>query len=294
MTTFVDGQTVIEAAWLNSVDALLTPGGIAASDVSITTISTIAATDVQGALAEIVAEKQPLDDELTALATSTAAANKIPYFTGTTTAGTLDWNSATALANSATTISSNTVIKAAIDAMDIDTQVAPSTSGNVMTSNGTIWTSKNKTKVYSYTGTGGIASAGASTAVTATTPALDNTIPQNTEGAALLDVTISCAVGDVIEVSVLAPYSISAGTGITGMLFVDSVADAIYAATTVTGTGTWADILMLRTFFTATGTSHTFKCRASTSGASTITFNTTSSAATLGGVVKSVITAQVI
>ena len=82
-TTFVDGQTVIEADWLNDVDAVVYgAGGIAASNVPITTISTIAATDVQAALAEIVAEKQPKDDLLTAIAGQTTAANKLQGYSG--------------------------------------------------------------------------------------------------------------------------------------------------------------------------------------------------------------------
>ena len=48
----------------------------------------IAATTVQAAINELDAEKQPLDTELTALATTTSAADKVPYFTGSGTATT--------------------------------------------------------------------------------------------------------------------------------------------------------------------------------------------------------------
>ena len=74
-TNFVDGQTVISADWLNDVnEAVYNPASITlpATSVTTTAISGISATDVQGVLAEIVAEKQPLNTQLTTLAGITA------------------------------------------------------------------------------------------------------------------------------------------------------------------------------------------------------------------------------
>lgn len=57
MTTFVDGQTLIEAAWLNQVDALLTPAAIQASAVVNTPAGGISAVTVQAAIDELDTEK---------------------------------------------------------------------------------------------------------------------------------------------------------------------------------------------------------------------------------------------
>lgn len=68
-TTFVAGQTVIEADWLNDVNAAVyTPGTQTAADIANVPAGNIAATNVQAALNELDAEKQPLDADLTAIA----------------------------------------------------------------------------------------------------------------------------------------------------------------------------------------------------------------------------------
>lgn len=53
-----------------------------ASMVTVTPVGGIASTDAQSALAELDAEKQPLDAELTALAGLASGADLVPYFTG--------------------------------------------------------------------------------------------------------------------------------------------------------------------------------------------------------------------
>jgi hypothetical protein len=53
-----------------------------AGDIVFTPVGGLSATDVQAAIAELDTEKQPLDTELTALATVTSAADIVPYYTG--------------------------------------------------------------------------------------------------------------------------------------------------------------------------------------------------------------------
>lgn len=86
--------TAVDAAedaeyWAGQAQAIAGGATIAAT-VTVTPAGSIAATDVQAALEELDAEKQPLDATLTALAGVSTAANKLIYATGSDTFATTD------------------------------------------------------------------------------------------------------------------------------------------------------------------------------------------------------------
>ena len=84
-TTFVDGETLIEASWLNDVNAVVyTPGTSTAADIANVPAGNIAATDVQAALNELDTEKQPISGKLTDIAALAVTDSNIIVGNGTT------------------------------------------------------------------------------------------------------------------------------------------------------------------------------------------------------------------
>ena len=136
-TTFVDGETLIEASWLNDVNAAVyTPGTQTAADIANVPAGSITATDVQAAINELDTEKvavasigttvQAWDAQLDALAllsTGTASGN-IPLIGTSSTTDTLA--GLIELATSAEVIAGTDTVRA----------ITPSTlnSGRILTS----------------------------------------------------------------------------------------------------------------------------------------------------------------
>lgn len=130
-TTFTTG-TVIPVDWLNDVNSVVyTPGTVSAVDVSSTATGNIEATNVQAAIAELEAEKQPLDSDLTAIAALTTASYGRSLLETTSEA------TFKALVN----LESGVDVQAY--SANIPT-VAPGTVGNVIRSDGSSWTSTAK------------------------------------------------------------------------------------------------------------------------------------------------------
>ena len=125
----------------------------AAADASATTISNTAVSNhvalsdphtqyaLDTDLTAGLATKQAADATLVGLAALAIALNDIPVGSGADTFGKKTFNPSTALGTSDTVVPSEGVVKTYADSKNISTQVAPSTSGNVLTSNGTAWVS---------------------------------------------------------------------------------------------------------------------------------------------------------
>lgn len=158
MTTFVDQTTLITAAWLNSVDAVV----VAVPIVALATVtpaanklpyfdgaSSAALADLSAFVRTLTGSADAptfltaLDAELAAIAGLTSAADRLPYFTGSGTAALATFTAAgRALVDDAdaaaqlTTLGVSTFIKTLID--DADAATAAATLAVLPTAGGTM------------------------------------------------------------------------------------------------------------------------------------------------------------
>lgn len=159
------------------------------------------------------------------------------------------------------------------------------TTGQVLTSNGTgALPSFQYGKVVQrvYTETGAVATG-------TTTIPNDDTIPQNTEGDQYMSLNITpVSTSNILEIKISANISPSVSAWVIGALFQDTTANALAASRVFIDTGTAGDCLTFTHTMVAGTTSVTsFKFRAGMNNVGTLTFNGSSSARSLGGVMAS-------
>jgi hypothetical protein len=169
------------------------------------------------------------------------------------------------------------------------TGIAPSTSGNVLTSDGTNWTSaaaaSKVVQVVNVT-TGAVA--------TGTTVAVnDDTIPQSNEGNEFMTLAITpTSSSNKLRIQVHLYGSMAATSNIHVMaLFQDSTANALAAVGEFQNANTGPSLLTIDHYMAAgTTNATTFKVRAHGDGSGTYTFNGVNGARKFGGVANSSIT----
>lgn len=148
--------------------------------------------------------------------------------------------------------------------------------------------------VISYTGTGGITAKGAVLSkAPATVIPRDDTIPQNTEGDAVLDVTITpSAAGAVIEVefNVTVENESAASVAFAFALFRDSTANAEYVVPMSIPSGFAVPVCGAHRITAPDTTPITFKLRGGTATTPTLSYNS-GSAATYGAILNGFIKA---
>lgn len=168
--------------------------------------------------------------------------------------------------------------------------VAPGTSGNVLTSNGTTWQSaapagaSNKLIQQVYSEYSAYSSG-------TTVWVFDDTIPQNTEGTEFMTVTITpTSTSNYLLIEVNAFLLGATAMLIGGGIFRDSIADAIAAGYIYSAAANGGGMMTLQYRMQAPSTSAiTFKFRAGPNG-STLYFNGYSGARVFGGITKSTFT----
>lgn len=120
----------------------------------------------------------------------------------------------------------------------------------------------------------------------------DDTIPQNTEGAEVITVSITPAnTNNILVIQWNGLVGSNSNQQCSAALFQDSTANALNATSSIVQSVSFTDGMILTHTMTAgTTSSTTFKIRIGPNSAGTITLNGTNSARLFGGVATSVIT----
>lgn len=184
----------------------------------------------------------------------------------------------------------STDIGVSVQGYDADTvTTAPGTSGNVLTSNGSAWTSaapaSQKVLIQQV-------STVTSTLATGTTALpLDDTIPQNTEGDERLSVTITpTSATNILIIRVLALVGNSANVTVSAALFQDSTAGALIAGCGQVGAASVAgQVSLFYTMVAGTTSATTFKVRIGATSGTTVFNGIGSGTQLFGGVASSYI-----
>jgi hypothetical protein len=126
----------------------------------------------------------------------------------------------------------------------------------------------------------------AAVATGTTTMALDDTIPQNTEGDEIqTQAIVPESAANILEIAHEGAYASSVANALIGAIFQDSTAGALAARSMeVSDVDATKVLLLSHRMLAATVSSTTLKVRAGPSSAATVTFNGANAARTFGGV----------
>ena len=270
-TTFVDGQTVIEAAWLNDVNEVVynpTAAVIHASSIVNTPYGNIAATDVQTAINELDTEKAKI-----------GANSDITSLTGLTTA-----LSATQGGTAQTTYTTGDILYAS--AANTLSKLAKGTTGQVLTQGASVpsWATPVANEVVQ------IVNVTSSAATTGTTIIpFDDTIPQNTEGTEFITLAITPTnASNILHIKGSLLVGSSANAHIIAALFQDTTVDALAAIADYQSTANATKVIDINHYMVAGTTSATtFKIRVGPNSAATLTLNGNGGTRLFGTTIKS-------
>jgi len=269
----------------------------AASGIPNVPAGNISATDVQSAVNELDSEKQAVSTNLTAISGLSPIADRVPYYTGTTSAALAAFTTfGRSLVDDADAAAGRTTLGlgsfATLSALPDNSVTSPKyQDGSVTTA-----------KIADGGVTGAKLAVGAqvqqvqtlATAVATgtTTIPYDNTVPQSTEGTEFMTAAITPqSASNILVIDVIAHVAASAAVDLTAALFQDSGANAIAAApSNVASSGVTRTLHFRHRMTAGTTSATTFRVRIGPGSAATVTFNGVDGVGLFGGVCTSSIT----